>query len=66
MASFGLRRRFSVVSSTDGVLFSHSYWSSQGEDFFLWLSARSEDPDWRATMGRRWSEGVPATVLRTA
>lgn len=64
--SFGLRRHFSLVSSTGGVLFSHAYWTGQGEDFFRWLAARAQDPDWRVTMGRRWSEGVPAAVLRGA
>ena len=66
VVSFGLRRRFNVVSSTDGVLFSHAYWTSQGEDFFRWLAARAQDPDWRVAMGRRWSEGVAATTLRAA
>ncbi len=66
VASLGLRRRFSVVSSTGGVLFNHSYWTNQGDDFFRWLAARAHDPDWRATMGRRWSDGVPAPVLRGA
>jgi hypothetical protein len=66
VVSFGLRRRFNVVSSTDGVLFSHAYWTGQGEDFFRWLAARAQDADWRVTMGRRWSDGVPATTLRAA
>jgi hypothetical protein len=63
-ATFGLRRRFSVESTTGGVLFSQSYWTSQGEDFFRWLADRCQDPDWRATVGRRWSEGVSAAELR--
>ena len=66
VVTFGLRRHFSVVSSTDGVLFNHSYWVSDGEDFFRWIAARAEDPDWRAATGRRWSEGVPANVVRGA
>ncbi|HTV98602.1 MAG TPA: hypothetical protein VME42_21605 [Steroidobacteraceae bacterium] len=66
VVSFGLRRRFSVESSTGGVLFSHSYWTNQGEDFFRWLAARAQDPAWRSMMGRRWSEGVSAPVLRAA
>lgn len=65
-ASLGLRRRFTVESSTGGVLFSHAYWTNQGEDFFRWLAARAEDPEWRATIGRQWSEGVPAAVLRSS
>jgi len=65
-ASFGLRRRFTVESSTGGVLFSHAYWTGQGDDFFLWLAARAEDPDWRAANGRRWSEGMEAALLRSS
>jgi hypothetical protein len=64
VASFGLRRRFIVESSTGGVLFSHAYWTNQGEDFFRWFAARAQDPDWRATIGRQWSDGVSAPVLR--
>ena len=37
-ASLGLRRRFTVESSTGGVLFSHVYWTTQAEDFFRWPS----------------------------
>jgi hypothetical protein len=48
------------------VLFTHAYWTGQGEDFFRWLAARAQDPEWRVTMGRRWSEGVAATTLRAA
>ncbi len=34
------------------------YWTNQGEDFFRWLAARAQDPDWRvarraAMVGRR-------------
>jgi len=66
VASFGLRRRFTVESSTGGVLFAHSYWTNQGEDFFHWLAARAQDPDWRSATGRRWSEGLPAGPLRSS
>ncbi len=67
VASFGLRRRFTVESTTGGVLFSHSYWTAShgGEDFFRWFAARVQDPDWRTATGRRWSEGVSAPVLRS-
>jgi hypothetical protein len=65
-ASFGLRRRFMVESSSGGMLFSHSYWSNQGEDFFDWLAARAQDPDWRSMVGRQWSEGVSAPMVRAA
>jgi hypothetical protein len=63
-AGLGLRRRFTVESTTGGVLFSHSYWPNQGEDFFRWLASRAQDPEWRATAGRLWSEGLSAPVLR--
>jgi hypothetical protein len=66
LASFGFRRRFTVSSSTGGVLYNYAYWTNQRHDFFRWLAAKAEDPDWRVTSGRRWSEGVPATTLRSA
>ena len=66
VASFGLRRRFTVESSTGGVLFAHSYWTNQGEDFFHWLAMRAQDPDWRTATGRRWTEGLTAPVLRSS
>jgi hypothetical protein len=65
LASFGLRRRFTVRSSTGGVLYSYAYWSIQSHDFFRWLSNKAEDPDWRTASGRQWSEGVPAEALRS-
>lgn len=64
LASFGFRRRFTVRSSTSGVLYSYAYWTMQHHDFFRWLSNKAEDPDWRTTSGRQWSEGVPAASLR--
>lgn len=66
VASFGLRRRFSVEAPGEGVLYSHSYWNGQGQDFFRWLAARARDPEWRRHSGRQWSEGVAHTVLRAA
>jgi hypothetical protein len=66
LATLGLRRRFTVESSTGGVLFSHPYWAPQAEDFFQWLSAKAQDPEWRAATGRQWSEGVPAALLRSS
>lgn len=66
MASFGLRRSFSVESTSGGVLFSHSYWTNQGEDFFRWLASRAQEPGWRVSMGRRWTAGLPAAELRGA
>jgi hypothetical protein len=64
LASFGFRRRFTVKSSTGGVLFNYSYWTNQGRDFYRWLADKAEDPDWRISSGRQWSEGVTSTALR--
>jgi hypothetical protein len=64
IASFGFRRRFTVKSSTGGVLFNHSYWTNQGRDFYRWLADKAEDPDWRLSCGRQWSDGVPSATLR--
>jgi hypothetical protein len=64
VASFGFRRRFTVKSSAGGVLFSHSYWTGQGRDFYRWLSDKAADPDWRVASGRQWSEGVTSSALR--
>jgi hypothetical protein len=64
LASFGFRRRFTVRSSAGGVLFSHSYWTSQGRDFYRWLSDKAADPDWRIASGRQWSDGVSSASLR--
>jgi hypothetical protein len=64
VASFGFRRRFAVKSSTGGVLFTHSYWTNQGRDFYRWLADKAEDPDWRVSSGRQWSDGVPSATLR--
>ncbi len=69
VASFGLRRRFTVESTTGGVLFSHAYWAARlthgAEDFFRWIAARAQDPDWRSATGRRWTDGVSARALRS-
>jgi hypothetical protein len=64
LASFGFRRRFTVESSTGGMLYSYTYWTNQHHDFFLWLATNAEDPDWRVTCGRQWSEGLAAAALR--
>jgi hypothetical protein len=63
-ASFGFRRRFAVESSTGGVLYSYAYWTTQHHDFFRWLAARAQDPDWRVTSARQWSDGLEAAALR--
>jgi hypothetical protein len=64
--SLSLRRRFTVTSSAGSPLFTHAYWISRGEDFFRWLATRDQDPRWRETVTRLWSEGVSAAVLRSA
>jgi hypothetical protein len=64
LASFGFRRRFTVESSTGGMLYSYAYWTNQHHDFFHWLATNAEDPDWRVTCGRQWSEGLAAAALR--
>jgi hypothetical protein len=64
IASFGFRRRFTVRSSTGAVLFSHSYWTNHGRDFYGWLANKAEDPDWRVSCGRQWSDGVASATLR--
>ena len=64
LASFGFRRRFTVESSTGGMLYSYAYWTNQHHDFFRWLATKAEDPDWRVTCGRQWSEGLAPPVLR--
>ena len=64
LASFGFRRRFTVESSTGGMLYSYAYWTNQHHDFFHWLATKAADPDWRVTCGRQWSEGLAATALR--
>jgi hypothetical protein len=65
LASGGFRRRFTVESSTGGVLYSYAYWTIQHHDFFRWLASRAQDPDWRVTSARRWSEGLSAAALRS-
>jgi hypothetical protein len=64
IASFGFRRRFTVRSSSGDVLFNHSYWTNQGRDFYRWLADNAQDPDWRMTSARQWSDGIAATALR--
>ena len=64
LASFGFRRRFTVESSTGGMLYSYAYWTNQHHDFFRWLATNVEDPDWRVTCGRQWSKGLAAAALR--
>ena len=65
VASLGFRRRFTVESSTGGVLYQHAYWTIHRHDFFRWLATVAQDPDWRATSARQWSEGLAAAALRS-
>ena|SRR6202011_3923359 len=65
-ATLGLRRRFTVESSTDGVLLRHIYWTGQANGFFSWIASRTADPEWRIANGRRWSDGVQPAVLRSS
>jgi hypothetical protein len=64
LLGFGLRRRFTIESGQGSVLFTHGYWTDQGDEFFSWLAARAADPAWRTSNGWRWSEGVNPRVLR--
>jgi len=66
VASFGLRRRFSVESAAGKELFSYSYWTNRGEDFFRWLAIRAASRDWCTLNGRRWSDGIEAAALRSS
>jgi hypothetical protein len=65
IASFGLRRRFTVESGGGVLLYSHSYWRRGGRDFFRWLATKAADPDWRVMSGRLWSTGVGSADLRS-
>jgi hypothetical protein len=64
--TFGLRRHFTIESSDGSVLFGHSYWADQGDEFFSWAAARAADPAWRALNGNRWSEGLSPSALRSS
>jgi hypothetical protein len=64
IAGFGFRRRFTVRSSSGDVLFSHSYWTHQGRDFYRWLAEKASDPDWRISCARQWSDGVAFEAMR--
>jgi hypothetical protein len=66
LATFGLRRRFTVESNTGGALLTHVVWNGQGDEFFSWLASRTADPAWRRNNGRRWSEGLTPADLRSS
>ena len=59
IASFGFRRRFTVESSTGGVLFSHSYWTNQGRGFLPLARGTRRGSRLARSCGRQWSDGVP-------
>ena len=65
IASFGFRRRFKVESSDGNILFSYTYWTGRGRDFFRWLADKADDAEWRANSGRQWSSGIAAGALRS-
>jgi hypothetical protein len=46
------------------VLFTDSYWTNQGRDFFRWLADRAEDPEWRVSCGHQWSDGLASAAMR--
>jgi hypothetical protein len=64
-ASFGFRRRFTVESGKGDLLYSHSYWTRGGRDFFRWLANKAADPDWQVMSARLWSTGVVSADLRS-
>jgi hypothetical protein len=66
LTTLGLRRQFTLESAAGGVLFNHSYWADQGDDFFSWIARQAADPQWRAANGQRWSEGVQPAMLRSS
>ena len=66
LSTLGLRRRFTLESGSGDILFDHSYWADQGDDFFSWLAGRAADPEWRAANGQRWSKGLPPAILRSS
>lgn len=62
--SFGLRERFTVESSGGEAIFSHAYWVHEREEFFAWITARAQDPEWRQRIARQWSDGLSGAALR--
>jgi hypothetical protein len=66
LATLGLRRRFTIQSAKGSVLFTHGYWSGQGDAFFAWVASRAAEPGWLSATGRQWSAGVNPGVLRSS
>jgi hypothetical protein len=65
LASLGLRKRF-VVEDGKHVVYRHSYWAGQSDDFFRWLTARAASAEWRQAKGQSWSAGVDAAAVRAS
>lgn len=65
LLSLGLRRRFSVESSSGEVLFRYAYWSQKDQDFFSWLADNADNPSWLLTSALQWSQGVTSEALRS-
>jgi hypothetical protein len=61
--SLGLRRNFRL-QEPQGVVFSHGYWASRQNDFFVWLASVARQPDWRRRTAERWTVGLSPAVLR--
>jgi len=66
LAGFGFRRRFSVRSTTNELLYDLKYWTNRGHDFFHWLAAKTKDREWRTSSARQWTEGLSPAQLRAA
>jgi hypothetical protein len=65
LASLGLRKRFTIEDGTR-VVYRHSYWTGQSDDFFRWLAARAGSAQWRQSQGTNWSAGAPAAGVRAS
>lgn len=65
LASLGLRRRFTVEEGSR-MVYGHSYWTGQGDDFFRWVASRTSNIAWAESHGALWSEGVDASEVRSS
>jgi hypothetical protein len=63
--SLGMRKRF-VVEDGTRIIYRHSYWTGQGDDFFRWLAARASSAEWRRVQAHSWSAGAPAAAVRAS
>lgn len=64
-ASLGLRTRF-IIEEGGRIVYRHSYWTGQNDDFFRWLAPRAGSTEWREAQGRNWSAGAPAAAVRAS